>query len=254
MKILYSIFFARSNRANCLYAIKELKIGTNCLIEIIQTITGDKMHKIKLLVVMFVSIVIISCSEDTITEPEPNLFEVQGENGFVGSVDGTNAFIALLVAKEEAIVYVCNGDEEIAEWFKGNISDPENISLTNGDGAQVTGKFDGSSFTGSVALRNSSRHSFTASSNTGTETGIFRVYGDEATQEGVDAGWILNSSGDERGSFKFKSVFQTTPKKPKIKNVNDGTSNTLFFNNKSFPIERFFLIRSGSFSIIEMNG
>ena len=159
------------------------------------------MRKIKLFALIFISIIIISCSEDSTTEPEVNVFEVQGENGFVGTVDGTNAFIALLIAKDEAIVYVCNGEEEIAEWFKGNISDPENISLINSSGAQVTGKFEGSSFSGSVVLRNSSTHSFTASTNTGTETGVFRVYGDEATQEGIDAGWILNSSGEERGSI-----------------------------------------------------
>ncbi|MCB0747351.1 MAG: hypothetical protein KDC90_07790 [Ignavibacteriae bacterium] len=212
------------------------------------------MNKIKLLAIIFMSIIIISCSEDSTTEPEESIFDVQGENGFVGTVEGTNAYIAFLVAEEEAIVYVCNGDEEIAEWFRGNIGDPENISLTNGDGAQVSGKYEGNSFTGSVVLRNSSTHPFTASTNTGTETGVFRVYGDEAAKEGIDAGWILNSSGEERGSFKINSVFQTTPKKPKIKNVNDGTSNTLLFNNKSFSIERFFLIRSGSFSFVGMNG
>ncbi len=213
------------------------------------------MHKIKILVIMFIGMIIISCNEDSPSEPEANLFEVQGENGFVGTVDGTNAFIALLIAKDEAIVYVCNGEEEIAEWFKGNISDPENISLTNSPGAQVTGKFEGSSLTGRIVLRNSSTHSFTASTNTGTETGVFRVYGDEATQEGIVAGWILNSSGEERGSFKFNSVFQTTPKKPKIKNINDGTSNTLLFNGKSFSFGRFLLQKSsaGTFSIIAPN-
>lgn len=213
------------------------------------------MYKIKLLVLVFVSIVIISCSEDASTEPEANIFDVQGENGFVGTVDGTDAFIALLVANEEAIVYVCNGEEEISEWFKESIGDPENISLSNAAGASVTGKFEGSSFTGNVVLRNSNTHSFTASKNTGTETGVFRVYGDEAAQEGIEAGWILSSSGDERGSFKFNSVFQATPKKPKLATVTDGTSNTISFNSKSFTIGRFFLLRSstGSFSIIAPN-
>ncbi|MCW8848897.1 MAG: hypothetical protein OQJ81_02880, partial [Melioribacteraceae bacterium] len=76
------------------------------------------MNKIKLLAIIFMSIIIISCSEDSTTEPEESIFDVQGENGFVGTVEGTNAYIAFLVAEEEAIVYVCNGDEEIAEWFR----------------------------------------------------------------------------------------------------------------------------------------
>jgi hypothetical protein len=217
----------------------------------IQIKLGDKMRKIKLLVIMFISIIIISCSEDSPTEPEQSVFEVQGESGFVGNVEGTNAFISLLIAQEEAIVYVCNGEEEISEWFKGNISDPENISLTNTDGAQVSGKFEGSSFSGSVVLRNSNTHSFTASKNTGAETGVFRVYGDEATQEGIWAGWIVNSSGDERGSFKFNSVFQTTPKKPKF-NFGDGSVHFFTFNSKSFSFGRFLLQKSstGTFSIV----
>jgi hypothetical protein len=212
------------------------------------------MNKIKLLVLLFFSFFVISCSEDTPTEPESTVFEEQGESGFVGTVEGTNAFISLLIAKDEAIVYVCNGEEEISEWFKGTISDPTDIILTNTDGAQVTGKFEGNSFSGNVVLRNSSTYTFTAKANMGTNTGVFRVHGDEAAQEGIFAGWILNSSGEERGSFKVNSVFKTTPKKPTLGGISDGTSNTLLFNNKSFPIERFFLIRSGSFSVVEMNG
>jgi hypothetical protein len=209
------------------------------------------MNKIKLMFALFVSFLAIACSENTPTEPEPTVFEVQGESGFVGTVDGTNAFIALLIAKDEAIVYVCNGEEEISEWFSSSISDPTNISLTNSSGAKITGQFSERSFSGNVTLRNNNIQTFKASPNTGTETGVFRVHGELATQEEVDAGWILNSASEERGSFKSKSLFQATPKKPKII---DGTSNTLLFNGKSFSIERFFLIRSGSFSVVEMNG
>jgi hypothetical protein len=188
-----------------------------------------------------ISFFVFSCSSST--EPEETFFDVQGKNGFVGTVDGTNAFIALLIANEEAIVYVCNGEEEISEWFSGNITDPEDISLTNSNGAQVVGKFIGGSFTGSVLFSDASTHSFTATPNTGTETGIFRVYGDLATQEGIVAGWILNAMSQERGSFRFNSVFQSTPQKPK-------TSNTFFFNNNAFPIQRFFIFHPESVSVV----
>ena len=212
------------------------------------------MNKLKLLLTLIVSFMAVSCSEDTPTEPEATVFEAQGESGFVGTVDGTNAFISILIAKDEAIVYVCNGEEEISEWFRGAITDPTNVSLTNSSGAKITGQFSGSSFSGDVTLRNTISHAFKAAPNTGTETGVFRVHGDLAAQDEVEAGWILNSSGDERGSLKLNSLFQVTPKKPKFGDISDGTSNTIMFNSKSFPIERFFLIRSGSFSYIEMNG
>ena len=118
----------------------------------------------------------------------------------------------------------------------------------------MSGEFDRNSFIGSVVLRNANAHPFSATPITGIETGVFRVHGDQSIQDEVEVGWILNSSSEERGSFRLKSVFQKTPKKPKIGNINDGTSNTIMINSRSFPIERFFLIRSGSFSIIIMNG
>lgn len=194
------------------------------------------MNYIKLILALLISCITIACSEDTPIEPEQTVFEVQGESGFVGTVDGTNAFIALLVASEEALVYVCNGEEGISEWFYGPIADPTNISMANGSGAKITGQFSGSSFSGNVILRNTNSHSFKATPNTAEATGIYRVYGDQAIQDEVGAGWILNSSGDERGSFKFKSLFQPTPKKPIFGGTTDGTSNTFLFNSKSYPI------------------
>lgn len=214
-----------------------------------------KMNLVKFVAPLFFVLIAIGCSDDPVEDPKNILFEIQGENGFVGTVDGTDAFIALLVADKEAIVYVCNGAEEISEWFNGNISDPRNISLTNASGAQISGKFEGSNFTGSVLLSNANNHSFSAASNKGDQTGIFRVYGELAEQEGIVAGWILNATGEERGSFRLKSVFQTTPKKPKLKPVSDGTSNTISFKNLSFPIRRFsFSWHPDSVSVIQRNG
>ena len=63
----------------------------------------------------------------------------------------------------------------------GDINDPTNISLTNIEGVQISGKFNGNSFSGNVTLRNNNVHSFKAIPNTGTETDIFRVFGDLAT-------------------------------------------------------------------------
>ena len=212
------------------------------------------MNLVRLAVPMFMILMVVACKEDAV-EPEDSLFNIQGENGFVGTVDGTDAFIALLVADEEAIVYVCNGEEEISEWFIGNINNPNNFSLTNNDGANVAGKFEGSTFTGSVILSNSNIHSFSASPNSGNLTGIFRVYGELAAQEGIDAGWILNATDEERGSFRWNALFQTTPKKPKLKPVSDGTSNTISFKNMSFPIRRFsFIYHPDSVSVIQRNG
>ena len=116
------------------------------------------MNEIGLVILLLITFFASSCSKKTPSEPEATVFDVQGENGFVGTVNGTNAFISLLVAEDEAIVYVCNGDEEISEWFRGEIVDPADISLTNSKGAKVTAKFKGKSLEGGVTLASDSTH------------------------------------------------------------------------------------------------
>lgn len=212
------------------------------------------MNKRTSVILLVFSLFIFSCSGNSPTEAEETIFDVQGESGFVGTVTGTNAFIAVLVADDEAIVYVCNGDDEdISEWFKGPIIDPTTFSLANTDGAQISGKFDGSSFTGIVTFTNARTHSFTASPNSGSETkvGVFRVHGDTAIQDEVEAGWIVNAAGEERGSLRVKGK----KKKPICFScINDGSSNTLLIGEKSYPVLRWFLRRSGSFSVLSTTG
>lgn len=169
-------------------------------------------------------------------ETEDTFFDIQGENGFVGKVDGTTLFIALLVAENEAIVYVCNGDELISEWFMEAIDNPTDIRLTNSEGAKISAKFEGRAFSGQVTLRNSTYpYLFTAGPNTAEDAGIYRVSGQEAIDDEIGAGWILNSDGEERGTLKIKSVFQKIPALP-IRDIKDGTSNTIMIGEKSYKI------------------
>lgn len=201
-----------------------------------------KMNLAKLIASLFICLIAISCSKDNSQEPPKTIFDIQGENGFVGTVDGTNAFIAVLVANEEALVYVCNGEEGIYEWFKGDITDPENISLQNGNGAKVVGNFTANTFTGTVVLTDGTSHLYTATANIGNEAGVFQVFGDLAEQEGVIAGWILDTKNKERGSFRLNSVFQATPAKP--------STNRFLFRNNSFPIRRFFTYHPDSITVV----
>lgn len=178
----------------------------------------------------------IGCEKDETVE---TFFDIQGEAGFVGTVDETDAFIALLIAEEEAIVYICNGDEQIAEWFKAPIDDPENIKLTNSAGATINAKFSGRTFSGVVTLRNNLTYTFSAAPNTGNVAGVFRVHGgDLAAQDNVEGGWILNSSNAERGTMKVAGQFKATPKMLAFNNVSGGTTNTILIGRKSYPFER----------------
>ena len=76
-----------------------------------------------------------------------------GENGFAGTVDGTDAIVSILLGSEEGIVYVCNGDEDISEWYYGPVPNLNDISFTNPQGARITASLIGNSFKGKITLR-----------------------------------------------------------------------------------------------------
>lgn len=195
---------------------------------------------------LVVSLALISC-EKTSTDPEADLFDIQGENGFVGTVEGTNAFVSILVGTDEGIAYVCNGDEDISEWFRGPVSDPMEISFTNIEGAKITASFIGNSFQGEVSLRDGRKFLFDADANTETYGGIYRVLGEDAVQAEIEAGWIVKSEADQRGSFKFKKVTQPTVSlsKSNLENIKDGTSNTLVMSEVTVSFFRFRVSFSG---------
>lgn len=188
-------------------------------------------------VILFVTAAFMfSCSEDSPTEPEKSFFEIQGPNGFVGQVNDTDAFIALVVANAEGIVYVCNGDEEIAEWIKGDLSDPKSVNLTNGAGANVSAQLKGEAFEGTITLSDDRTFSFTATPNRNQNSGIFRVYGKEAADAGIVAGWVLNADGEQRGSLRIRNSFRQTVR---LGTISDGTSNTVVISERAFPVQTF---------------
>ena len=188
------------------------------------------MKIIKLISFLFISLVFISCGEDSSTEPEPTIFEIQEKNGFVGKVNGTDAFIALLIRENEGIVYACNGDEKIYEWFRGSINESNKISLDNDDGAQVSAEFINNSFVGELTLRSGNLHSFTATPNKLDSAGIYHLSGDIAKQNEIEGGWIVNSDGEERGAF------QNTPRKSNVVNFGMGDGSVHFFSLFGFSL------------------
>jgi len=188
------------------------------------------MVRIWLLCLLIFSFFVFSCNEKTPTEAELTFFDVQGENGFVGKVTGTNAFIAILSGDTLAVVYICNGDEQISEWFIGVIDEPTEINLVGITGAQISAQFTKDSFSGEVTLGSGTTHIFSATPNGTGDTGIFRVMGDQAATDEVDAGWIRNFDGEVKGAFRIHNAFRQTPALP---NANFAV------NSKSYPVFQF---------------
>ena len=199
------------------------------------------MNNIGSVILLLISFLSFSCNKKVPSEPEKTFFDIQGENGFVGSLNGTNAFVSILIGENEGIAYVCNGDEEISEWFKGNVNQPTEINFTNSNGTQVSAHLKDKSFKGEITLSNGTSHSFIATTSSSEYAGIYRIMGDAATHDKIDAGWIINSDEDQRGSLTINAVFQPIPPL-NIRDLKDGTSNTvLLTENKSYPVFRFLI-------------
>ncbi|MGI9609782.1 MAG: hypothetical protein ACR2NL_05760 [Acidimicrobiia bacterium] len=167
------------------------------------------------------------------------------DNGYVGTVVGTNAFVGVLATdradgENEAVVYVCNGDEEIREWFMGAIDDPAQITMNNDQGGSVTAEWSDDHWTGEVTLNTGETHTFTTEEATG-DAGIYEVFDEEAAAEGIWVAWVVDNDGNERGAALKRGTFFSTPR--------------LSFPSVSFGGQTFATnIFQASSGVIEMNG
>ncbi|MBI5823043.1 MAG: hypothetical protein HZB18_03380 [Chloroflexi bacterium] len=119
---------------------------------------------------------------------------------FVGKVDGSDAFISVVLHTDGSVTaYVCDS-VAISEWFKGN-ADDSSLDLTNASGARLTADLAAGSFNGTFTPSGANGSSpLTFSVNAADQpAGLYRG---EDTVDGVDlvAGWIVLPDGDQRGA------------------------------------------------------
>lgn len=137
---------------------------------------------------------------------------------FVGKVDGSDAFIAVVLhTNGEVTAYVCDSSS-ISEWFKGNV-DGTSLDLTNTSGARLTADLTPDSFTGTFTASDGSPLTFTVQQ----EDEPYGLYRDEDTVDGVDlvAGWIVLPNGDQRGAVSGGG--RIVPAPPFNTNTRTGT-------------------------------
>ncbi|MEW6083681.1 MAG: hypothetical protein AB1607_03705 [Chloroflexota bacterium] len=115
---------------------------------------------------------------------------------FAGKVDGSDAFIAVVLHTDGTVTaYVCDG-LAVAEWFKGN-ANGNSLDLTNADGATLNATTAADSFSGTFTPVGGSALNFSVSVVTEPE-GLWRL---DETVDGVDyvTGWVVLPDGDVRG-------------------------------------------------------
>ncbi len=173
------------------------------------------------LVLSLAAVFLSACGSDSSAEDAQPEDLADAGRGFVGTVDGTNAFVALVASGGEAIVYVCDGNEDLADWFAGSVQETT-IDLTNDGGAQVEATASGGGYRGTVTFANGKRHQFQAMPAE-PDAGLLRVTGPEAEADGVVAGWIVNNDGDQRGSLRVGGIARTAPPAPGHSVTIDGT-------------------------------
>lgn len=122
----------------------------------------------------------------------------QTEGNFVGHLEGTDAFVAIVSDGEEVLAFVCDG-EALVVWLRGAV---ENGSLVLNSPASAAQSYLfeaqlGANAEGSLFM-NGERLPFTAETAEG-EAGLYRA---EETLDGVDlvGGWIVDNSGEQRGA------------------------------------------------------
>lgn len=141
-----------------------------------------------LLFVFLASLVLSACSGGASTP----------SGSFVGKVDGSDAFISVVVhANGEVTAYVCDG-ADISEWFKGT-ADGSSLDLTNANGASLTATLSANSASGTFTPAGDSALNFSAEIAS-EPAGLYRA---DLTYENTAyvGGWIVLPDGDQRGSI-----------------------------------------------------
>lgn len=153
------------------------------------------------------------------------------DRGFVGEVDGTDAYIAVVSGTTEAVAYVCDGDADIAEWFRGPVDADGHMELTNDGGATLDATI-GDGVTGAITFADGSTHDVAATAATG-DAGLYRIAGDDPD---VVGGWVVGLDGTARGSLRVRGIRKTAAPEPTATVEVDGrTFDVVVFAEPSGP-------------------
>ncbi|MBJ8345012.1 hypothetical protein [Antrihabitans sp. YC2-6] len=122
--------------------------------------------------------------------PSPFADAPQPAGTYLGSVDGTDAYIALVMSGDNAVAFICDGSSMWA-WPNGTFTDNQ-LSLSDTSGMAVQARMVGGAISGTVKIGGTD-HNFTATPAEVGE-GVYRTIVDE---DGVQStvGWIIRNEG-----------------------------------------------------------
>jgi hypothetical protein len=163
------------------------------------------------LLLILTAAVAVGCSSD---EPDERSSESPstvpaGARSFVGTAEGTSAFVGLVVDGSRVLAYVCDGEPAdpvgapptVQIWFNGP-SDGRSIDVQQAAG-QLQAQLTDAGMAGTVTLPDGRTIAVTGQPVTG-DAGLYRA---EASGDGTSAvaGWILAADGAQRGGVGTES-------------------------------------------------
>jgi len=142
------------------------------------------------------ALALVACGGSSAPTNTPAASSGAVPNAFVGTVPGTNAFVALTTTNGSSLSYVCDSSQT-ATWFSGPVtSNAIDLTAANGNHLKATLGATGASGTLTLAGKD---FPFTAAPASG-DAGLFRA---EQVVNGqkVIGGWIVNGDGQQRGAL-----------------------------------------------------
>jgi hypothetical protein len=120
------------------------------------------------------------------------------EGSFVGTVEGTDAYIAIISEPGKVAGYLCDG-KQVSVWFRGSVSSDQAKLQTREGKPLGNATLSSEKVTGEVSVGGSS-HAFTATAASG-KAGLYReAKGTPGEAGSVETGWILLADGSQRGT------------------------------------------------------
>lgn len=131
----------------------------------------------------------------TPNEPEASIGLQPGS--YVGETEDATTFVAIVIYKNEALAYVCDGDQAV-QWFSGTLSADGQLQLRSAETWTLAAKLDGTVVTGHYTNAEGRAVRFTAPPANG-EAGLYRT---EFERDGVVyiGGWVVREDGEQRGA------------------------------------------------------
>ena len=147
--------------------------------------------------------VLVACGGDSDDDASPS--PAASTRTYVGTAQGTAAFVAVVVDGSRAMAYVCDGmpgepvgsAPTVQAWFNGS-SDGTAVNVTQASG-QLQLRLTDTDMTGTLTLAGGRVLPVTGRT-AGGDAGLYRAEATGSGGKGV-AGWILAADGQQRGGF-----------------------------------------------------